>query len=117
MTVKAMVPLAPKLRSGTMQAVMRAFAKLQVDEEAAIRTNTTICLGKIASHIDAGTREKVLIPACCRSLKDPFPPGRIAGLMSLTATQQYHKPMDVATKIFPSIAPCALDVERDVRES
>ena len=41
---------------------MRAFAKLQLDEEASIRTNTTICLGKIASHIDASTREKVLIP-------------------------------------------------------
>ena len=59
MTVKSMVALAPKLRPATMQHVMRAFAKLQLDEEAAIRTNTTICLGKIASHIDAGTREKV----------------------------------------------------------
>jgi SCY1-like protein 1 len=47
-----------------MQHVMRAFAKLQLDEEAAIRTNTTICLGKIAAHIDAQTREKVLVPAC-----------------------------------------------------
>ena len=61
MTVKAVVPLAPKLNARTMQLVMRAFAKLQLDEEAAIRTNTTICLGKIASHIDAPTREKVLL--------------------------------------------------------
>ena len=99
-----------------MQHVMRAFAKLQLDEEAAIRTNTTICLGKIASHIDTATREKVLIPACCRALKDPFPPGRAAGLMSLTATQQYHKPIDVATKVLPNIAPVVLDVEREVRE-
>ena len=30
-----MVPLAPKLRPATMQHVMRAFAKLQLDEEAA----------------------------------------------------------------------------------
>ena len=62
MTVKSMVALAPKLRPATMQHVMRAFAKLQLDEEAAIRTNTTICLGKIASHIvlpglGAGSRE------------------------------------------------------------
>ena len=96
---------------------MRAFAKLQMDEEAAIRTNTTICLGKIAAHIDAPTREKVLIPACCRALKDPFPPGRAAGLMSLTATQQYHNAMDIATKIMPNVAPVVLDVERDVREA
>ena len=117
MTVKAIVPLAAKLRPATMGLVMRAFAKLQLDEEAAIRTNTTICLGKIASHIDASTREKVLIPACCRALKDPFPPGRGAGLMSLTATQQYHKAMDVATKIPPNVAPTLLDPEREVRET
>ena len=91
--------------------------RCQLDEEAAIRANTTICLGKIASHIDAPTREKVLIPACCRALKDPFPPGRAAGLMSLTATQQHHKPLDVATKILPNVAPVVLDPERDVRET
>ena len=38
---------------------MRSLAKLQLDEESAIRTNTTICLGKIAAYIDAPTREKV----------------------------------------------------------
>ena len=54
--------------------VMRHFAKLQVDEEPAIRTNTTICLGKIAQHIDASTRQNVLIAAFARSLKDPTPP-------------------------------------------
>ena len=52
-----------------------------MDEEAAIRTNTTICLGKIATHIDAGTREKVLIAAFVRALKDPFPPARNAALL------------------------------------
>ncbi|KOO22431.1 n-terminal kinase-like protein, partial [Chrysochromulina tobinii] len=88
MTVKSIVTIAPKLSSGTMQHVMRAFAKLQLDEEAAIRTNTTICLGKIAAHIDAQTREK-----------------------------QYHSPMDVATKIVPNVAPMVLDVEKDVREA
>ena len=49
LTVKSMVTLAPKLKPASMQQVMRAFAKLQMDEEAAIRTNTTICLGKIAA--------------------------------------------------------------------
>ena len=33
LTVKSMVTLAPKLKGGTMQQVMRAFAKLQMDEE------------------------------------------------------------------------------------
>ena len=37
LTVKAIVPLAPKLRPNTMNHVMRAFAKLQTDEEQASR--------------------------------------------------------------------------------
>ena len=95
LTVKAIVPLAPKLSGRTMSAVLHAFAKLQLDEEAHIRANTTICLGKIASYIDGPTREKALIAAFVRALKDPFPPGRNAGLLSLAATQHFHTPMDV----------------------
>ena len=117
LTVKAIVPLAPKLRPNTMNHVMRAFAKLQTDEEQAIRCNTTICLGKIAANIEPGMREKVLIPAFVRALKDPFPPGRSAALLSLTATQQYHSAADVASKVIPYIAPVALDPEASVRET
>jgi len=117
LTVKSMVALAPKLSRASMGAVMRAFAKLQLDEEAAIRTNTTICLGKVAQHLEQAERERVLIPAFTRALKDPFPPGRNAGLLSLTATQQYYKPMDAATRVLPAIAPMLLDAEREVRET
>ena len=62
-------------------------------------------------------REKVLIPAFVRALKDPFPPGRSAALLSLTATQQYHSAADVASKVIPYIAPVALDPEASVRET
>ena len=57
----------------------------------------------------------MLIAAFVRALKDPFPPARNAALLALTATQQYHRPMDVATKVLPHIAPIVLDAERDVR--
>lgn len=117
LTVKSVVPLAPKLSRATLGLVMRAFAKLQLDEEAAIRTNTTICLGKIAQYLEPAERERVLIPAFTRALKDPFPPGRNAGILSLTATQQYYKPLDAATRVLPAIAPMVLDPEREVRET
>lgn len=32
--------------------VLKFFAKLQMDEEPGIRTNTTICLAKIASYLN-----------------------------------------------------------------
>jgi SCY1-like protein 1 len=53
----------------------------QVDEEPAIRTNTTILLGNIATYLNEGTRKRVLINAfTVRALRDTFPPARGAGM-------------------------------------
>ena len=59
----------------------------------------------------------MLIAAFVRALKDPFPPGRNAGLLSLAATQHFHTPMDAAARVLPAVAPLALDPEREVRET
>ena len=117
LTVKSIVHLAPKFYARTMTQVMRAFAKLQLDEEPAIRTNTTICMGKIAQHMESQERDRVLIPAFCRALQDRFPPGRNAGLLSLSATEQFVRPADAATKVIPHVAPLMLDPEKSVRET
>lgn len=37
-----------------------------MDEQPSIRTNTTICLGKIAHCLSDATRQRVLIPAFMR---------------------------------------------------
>lgn len=51
-TVKAVLTLAPKLKPATLETdVLRHFARLQLDPEPGIRTNTTICLGKIAEFL------------------------------------------------------------------
>ena len=38
----------------------------QRDENPGIRTNTTVCLGRIAKHLSPGAREKMLAPAFLR---------------------------------------------------
>uniref|UniRef100_A0AAQ5Y2K1 N-terminal kinase-like protein n=1 Tax=Amphiprion ocellaris TaxID=80972 RepID=A0AAQ5Y2K1_AMPOC len=55
-TVKSMLLLAPKLNEANLnQELMRHFARLQArDEQGPIRCNTTVCLGKIASYLNAG---------------------------------------------------------------
>ena len=58
-----------------------------MDPEPAIRTNTTICLGRIAGKLNDKTRPKVLFPAFSRALRDPFPHARLAGLRSITACE------------------------------
>lgn len=60
--------------------VLRHFARLQSkDDQGGIRTNTTVCLGKIAQHLHPQIRQKVLISAFIRAMRDPFPPARSAG--------------------------------------
>lgn len=53
-----MLLMAPKLNETNLnQELMRHFARLQArDEQGPIRCNTTVCLGKIASYLNAGVK-------------------------------------------------------------
>lgn len=81
LTVRSMVHISSKLNNNNLDVeLMRHFARLQMkDEQGSIRTNTTVCLGKIAQYLDSKNRSKILISAFSRALKDPFPPSRMAG--------------------------------------
>ncbi|XP_060711352.1 N-terminal kinase-like protein isoform X2 [Hemiscyllium ocellatum] len=54
-TVKSMLLLAPKLSDSNLNVeLMKHFARLQAkDEQGPIRCNTTVCLGKISSYLNA----------------------------------------------------------------
>lgn len=53
-TIRSMVLLAPKLNYNNLNVeLMKHFARLQaLDEQGMIRTNTTVCIGKIANYIN-----------------------------------------------------------------
>ncbi|KAI3879287.1 hypothetical protein MKX03_024262 [Papaver bracteatum] len=76
LTLKSMLILSPKLSQRTIAgSLLKYLSKLQVDEEAVIRTNTTFLLGNIASYLNDGTRKRVLINAfTVRALRDTFRP-------------------------------------------
>lgn len=116
-TVKSMLLLAPKLSEKTINnQLLKYFAKLQMDQEAGIRTNTTVCLGKIAVNLPPATRQKVLIPAFLRALRDPFPPARTAGVMGFLASVDFFSLKDCAVKILPALCTLSMDPERKVRD-
>ncbi|CAM6105787.1 unnamed protein product [Calypogeia fissa] len=117
LTLKSMLTLAPKLSQRTITAsLLKYLSKLQVDEEPAIRTNTTILLGNIAGNLNDATRKRVLINAfTVRALRDTFPPARGAGIMALTATMQYYDAMEIATRILPHLVILTVDGDSDVR--
>lgn len=62
------------------------------------------------------TRQKVLIPAFLRALRDPFPPARTAGVMGFLASAEYFSLKESAAKILPALCTLTVDPERKVRD-
>ena len=62
------------------------------------------------------TRQKVLVSAFTRALKDPFPPARKAGIGGLAATHSYYSPEDVAGRVLPALCTMTVDKDKSVRQ-
>lgn len=117
-TVKAMLHLAAKLNYKNLnEELMKHFARLQTkDDQGGIRTNTTVCLGKVAGHLNPSIRQKILISAFLRALKDPFPPARQAGILAMAATQHFYHLNEIANRLLPSLCTMTMDPEKIVRD-
>lgn len=60
-TVKAVLIIVPKLSDRVVNGeLLRHLAKTANDEQPGIRTNTTICLGKIARNLGANVSGSML---------------------------------------------------------
>lgn len=116
-TVKAVLVVVSKLSDRVVNGeLLRHLAKTANDEQPGIRTNTTICLGKIARNLSPSSRGKVLTAAFSRALRDPFVHGRNAALMALAATADIYPEDDCASKMLPAICPCLVDKEKMIRD-
>jgi len=112
-TVKAVLTIVGRLTDRVINGeLLRYLAKTANDEQPGIRTNTTICLGKLARNLGTSSRSKVLVAAFTRSLRDPFIHARNAALIALSATIDVFSEDDCTTKILPSLCPCLLDKEK-----
>ncbi|KAK6499252.1 hypothetical protein TWF506_003879 [Arthrobotrys conoides] len=115
-TVKSILIIIDKLSDRQINGdLLKYLAKTQNDEQPGIRTNTTICLGKIAKNLGQHTRAKVLAAAFTRSLRDPFVHARNAALMALAATADCFDETDCATKCLPAICGGLIDKEKIIR--
>ncbi|KAI8922758.1 armadillo-type protein [Entophlyctis helioformis] len=115
-TLKSIPVIIPKLSERIINNdLLRYLARLQADEEPGIRTNTTICIGNISRNMSDAVRKKVLVTAFVRSLHDPFPPARNAGLLALAATVDQYDPAELAQRVLPSVSPLLLDSEKSIR--
>lgn len=117
-TIRSMVLLAPKLNYNNINVeLMKHFARLQAqDDQGMIRTNTTVCIGKIAPYINPQLRQRILLSAFPKAMRDPFPLSRLSGIIALANTDRFYTLKDIATKVLPSICCLTVDPEKDVRD-
>lgn len=116
-TLKSVLTLITKLSDRTINGeLLRYLAKTANDEQPGIRTNTTICLGKIAKNLGASSRSKVLLAAFQRSLRDPFVHARNAALLALAVTGDFFSEDECASRVMPAICPLLIDKEKLVRD-
>ena len=92
--------------------LLRHLAKLQLDTESSIRTNTCILIGSLAPQLAVSTQKKVLVPAFTRAIKDNFVHARVAGIMALMATMQCYVIDELAGKVIPAMSFALVDKEK-----
>ena len=116
LTLKATLSLVPHLTQPNLEKLSRYLVRLQNDEETAIRTNTVYFFSKLAPHLSEMTRQKLLLPAFTRAMKDPFTPCRLAALQSTLQAKQFFDAQGVAAKVLPAVTPCCVDPDAGVRK-
>jgi len=122
-TVKSALSLAPRLTSYSLHKVLLpALKRCLGDVEHAVRVNTVICIGRIAPHIEASSREEDVLGSCMREMRDPFPHARSAALRAVLGcltleNGRYFTAEMIAKKITPAAAFLTLDPTQDARDA
>jgi SCY1-like protein 1 len=116
LTLKATLTLVPTLNPPNMEKLSRYLVRLQGDTETTIRTNAVIFIAKIAPHLSDVSKEKMLLPAYARAMKDTFAPCRLSALQSCLQSKSLFTMTDLASKVLPSVTPLTLDPVVDVRK-
>lgn len=116
-TLKSLVWVLDKLDERNLQdKLVRCMTQLQGDQEASLRTNAVIFIGRIAGRLREGVRVRVLAPALLKALKDPFLHCRIAGLRATLACINLLDASQLSTKVLPTACALFMDRSADVRE-
>ena len=115
LTLKATLELVPQLTQPNLEKLSRYLVRLQTDSEASIRTNTVLVFAKLAPHLTEMSRQKMLLPAFVRAMKDPFVPCRLSALKCTLKAKEFFDPQGIANTVLPAVTPQLLDPVKDVR--
>ena len=116
-TIIAMAPLAQFLTQDHLSVLVRELRRLQIDNDAQIRTNAVICIAKIAGYLDSDTRGQVLAACFAKSVIDPYVPARRAAIAAFKNCLKYFTNYTVAHSVIPAVAPLCVDQNAEVKEA
>lgn len=116
LTLKSAISLVPYLTSSSLEKLTRYLIRLQSDPEASIRTNTIIFVGKVIHNLGENQRQKLILPAFTRAMKDEFTPCRLAALKAVFQCREYLKVKNLATDVLPLVCPHLMDGVQEVRD-
>lgn len=116
-TLKSLVFVLDKLEEIQIRdKLLRSISTLQNDQEASLRTNATIFLGKLSGRVTEEVRHRAIYPGFGKAMKDPFVHCRIAGLKSVLSCMDLIDRKFLATKLLPQVCGLVVDPNAAVRE-
>ena len=114
-TSKANTPSLKVIIASAVQGLLQLLS----DEIAEIRTNAAVALGKVASYLEPslfGEDVCTTLGPLLKCISDPFPPARVAALVTIGATAQFFDNAELAMVVLPVVVPKLADSELSVRK-
>ncbi|GMI06854.1 hypothetical protein TrVE_jg13765 [Triparma verrucosa] len=115
LTLKSTSGIVEGLTASNLEKLARYLVRLQADQEASIRTNTVIFIGKIAGKMTKNAREKLILPSFVRGMGDPFVFCRVSSLKAVRACGGMFGVGEVAGRVLPVLCPLLGDGSSEVR--
>merc|ERR1712166_593016 len=124
LTVVCMHHMAPRmaieeglLSEAKSDEIAKLLMRSMVDKEPVIRTNSVVCIGKVAKYLTPKVRTRVLCPSIMKAAKDPFGKAREATCLTLSScfTAGLFDKQALATQVVPLLGNLAIDQLNPVR--
>lgn len=116
-TIIAMAPLAQFLTQENLSVLVRELRRLQIDNDAQIRTNSVICIAKIAAYLSAESRGQILVLCFSKAVIDPYVPARRAAIAAFKNCLKYFTHQIIAQSVIPAVAPLCVDPNQEVKDA
>ena len=113
--LRCLISIADRLQESVRSSdLLKQISRLQDDQQTGIRANALIGLSQLEEKLSDQVRSKIVGPAYCRGLVDPFPPCKIAALNGLIKSHHLCSREEIATKLLPCICPLLVDADKEI---